>query len=47
MPWKMAVAAMSMRLAISAFLWLNSCRPSSRPVVRSPVTRMVMRWLPG
>src|SRR6266851_5697530 len=31
MPWKMA-AAMSMRLAISACLWPNSCMPSSRPV---------------
>jgi len=44
---KIAAAAMSTRLAISAFLWPNSCMPSSRPVARSPVTRMVMRWLPG
>ena len=32
MAWKMAVAAMSMRLAISACRWPNSWTPSSRPV---------------
>ena len=47
MAWKMAVAAMSIRLAISACRWPNSCTPSSRPVARSPVNRIVMRWLPG
>jgi hypothetical protein len=43
MPWKIAVAAMSIRLAISAFLWPNSWTPSSRPVARSPVKRMRRR----
>jgi hypothetical protein len=36
MPWKMAAAAMSMRLAISALRWPNSCTPSSRPVAGEP-----------
>ena len=35
--WYIAVAAMSMRLAISACRWPNSWIPSSRPVVWSPV----------
>jgi hypothetical protein len=45
--WKIAVAAMSIRLATSALRWPNSCTPSNLRVLRSPVTRIVMRWLPG
>ncbi len=47
MPWKIAVAALSIRLAISACRCPNSCTPCSLPVPRSPVNRIEMRWLPG
>ena len=47
MPWQIAGPAPPMRAAIPACICPDGCVPSSRVVAWSPVTPVVMRWLPG